>query len=136
MLLERLRNGGSVLTSGRLALHMLLTGVMAAWAFTLMLPEPTFAVAPGFDWFAAHWPRTEIGWSYMFCVATACGLIGLVLDNRYGARFVSILFLSSAHSTVAFVTLTQSYSHDTAVPAPIVYFLLATAGWWLVATER
>lgn len=121
----------------KVALHAMLSGVMAWLSFALWLPGDTFA-NPSFAAFARL--ASEEEWSGMFLVAAMIGLSGL-LSRRRWVRLLSIAGLSTAHGSVAYCfylssVIVQGLTISTGVG---VYSLIAAMGYlllWVRAFEH
>ncbi len=71
------------LPTGITMVHAALTLVMAIWAWTLWLPENTFASSRMYDLFRVCWPFSERGWALVFCAPVLAGVVALVLPRRH-----------------------------------------------------
>ena len=114
----------------KVALHVMLTAVMAWLSIAFALPGDTLT-NPSFAEFALL--ATERQWSALFLTAAMVGLLGLLTRRRW-VRLLSIGGLSTAHGSISYCF----YLGFKLVPgAPIstgvgVYSLIAVMGYLLL----
>lgn len=121
----------------KLALHSMLTGVMAWLSVAFALPGDMVS-NPSFAGFAAL--ATDGEWAGLFSLAALVGLAGLLTRRRW-VRLLSIGGLSTAHGSLAYLFC---IGHLMVPDAPLstgvgVYGLIAAMGYlllWVRAFER
>jgi hypothetical protein len=83
-----------------LALHIMLTVVMAGISIVLLSPGETFHSSPSYAWFLQHWPYTDDRWGLIFGAGAWVGVIGIVSPNRW-IKLFSVVVLGVCHTTFA-----------------------------------
>lgn len=86
----------------RIAIHIALTAVLAWLGFVLLLPVNTFDTTPAWRLFART--ASEEQWAIMLFAGATAGAIGIDTHRRW-LRITSVLLLSTAHGTLAFLFL-------------------------------